>query len=352
MSEILLRTLTNADIDWLVTTGRQHQLETGTILLNPGETPDTLHVLLSGRLTVAPYSCEIRGEPQIGEMTRGELVGLSTLLEGHPSISLVKAAQPSTVLSISQQQLRLKLQQDVRFAAHFYKAAALMLSEQLRSMFEMPEKAGFTEGYPVREALAVFGEFQDSDIDWLVAAGQLRRYAPDQVLLHAGRPVDALYIILDGLFSVALPDGGYDPLSLCFSGLEEQGRSQTVFADMAKGGLPGIAAFLDSRPLPVTFRAVRESLIFMVPRQQMDLKLQQDYGFAARFYTVIATQLADLLYSMMGHLGCELQTYSQHEGMDEATDYSDELDLDSLQQLSQGANRFNWMLSRLGVAAV
>jgi CRP-like cAMP-binding protein len=171
------------------------------------------------------------------------------------------------------------------------------------------------------------------------------------VLLHAGRPVDALHIVLDGLLSIAVPEGEYDSLALCFRGLERSTRPQKVIANLSKGELPGISACLDFQPLPVTIRAISEAIVFTIPRQHLAVKLQQDVGFASRFHRAIALQMLDLLRTVMDHLGCSQKTYTQHQGMEVSVEYEDELDLDDLQQMSQGANRFNWMVKRLGVGS-
>ena len=362
MADVLLKELSNADIDWMVTTGQREEIAATSILIDPNQAPERLFVLLDGTLSVIvphPDSSAIKlanvnstevscSDQEVAQIARGEIVGEAPLFNIRPT-AMVKAVENSLVLSISQQQLTAKLQQDIGFAAHFYRAIALMLSERLRQMYERTEQIHFGDNQSSKEALFVFGEMRDSDIDWLTAAGQVEELAPDKVLLQAGRPVEALYIILDGLLSISRPEGEFNSLSLCFSGLEKSTRTQKVFADMSRGGLPGIISFLDFQPLPVTIRAVKESLVFAVPRQQLVAKLQQDVGFASRFYRVIAVQISELLQALMEHLGCDRQAYSQVQGMDEAIEYDDELDLDSLHQVSQGAAKFNWMLKRLGV---
>lgn len=346
MTEILLQELTNTDIDWLVTAGQQQQIAAGTFVIRPGERIDFVYLLLNGLLSVTQQNGKEAQE--IMQILRGDIVGLPTLLENRSARSAVKAIQNSTVLAIPRRQLAEKLQQDIFFSAHLHRAIALILSERIRQILEMPERLQLSTEQPVKKALFVFGEMQDSDIDWLVSAGQVKKLSPDEVLLHAGRPVDALYIILDGLLSVSAPEGNYDPLSLCFLGLEKRTRNQKVFANISKGEMPGIFAFLDSRQ-PMTVRAIHESLVFAVPRAHLTIKLHQDLGFASRFYRVIAIQVAELLSLVMDRLGCDRQTYDQQNEMDQDKEYGDELGFDALQQMSQGANRFNWMLKRLGI---
>lgn len=352
MAEILLQELSNADIDWMVTTGQQERVATGTLLLHSGENPDAIYLLLDGALSLmAPENSECQGR-EITKLLRGEVVGIAALLDANPTSSAIKVDKDSVVLRIARSQIQAKLKQDRCFAAHFYRAVALILSERLRRMYERPELLSFAEDQSAKEALFVFGELQDGDIDWLVASGKVEKLAPGNVLLHAGRPVDALHIVLDGLLSIAVPEGDYDSLALCFRGLERSARPQRIIANLSKGEMPGIAACLDFQPLPVTIRAASEALVFTVPRQQLVVKLQQDVGFASRFYRAIALQMLDLLRTVMEHLGCSQKTYTQHQNMDASTEYEDELDLDDLQQMSQGANRFNWMVKRLGVGSL
>jgi bacteriocin-type transport-associated protein len=341
MAEILLQELSNADIDWMVTTGLQERIVAGTVLLRPGEPADALYLLLDGVLALLAPEDEGCMPREIAALSRGEVVGVATALDTNPIFSSV----------LAQQQLSAKLKQDRSFAVHFYRAIALILSVRLRRMYENPEKLGFEDDQSPQDALAVFGELQDSDIDWLISAGRVEKLQPNQILMHAGRPVDALHIILDGLFSISVPEGHYDSLSLCFQGLERSTRSQQTISSLSKGALPGIVSFLDSQPLPVTIRAAQESLVFIVPRPQLLAKLQQDLGFASRFYRVIALEVLDLLRSVMNRLGCGQRQYTHQQGMDAEMEYEDELDLDELHQMSQGANRFTWMLKRLGVGS-
>ena len=362
MADVLLQELSNADIDWMVTTGQREEIAATHVLIQPNQDLKTLYVLLDGALSVivpqpesdstglteassAEISCS---DQEVAQISRGEIVGEAPLFNIR-STAVVKAVENSLVLSISQQQLTAKLQQDIGFSAHFYRALSLMLAERLRKIYKQTEQIDFGGDQSVKDALFVFGEMRDSDIDWLTAAGQVEKLAPDKVLLQAGRPVEALYIVLDGMLSISRPEGDFNSLSLCFSGLEKSTRSQKVFAEISRGGLPGIVSVLDFQPLPVTIRAVKESLVFVVPRQRLVTKVQQDMGFASRLYRVIAIQISDLLQTVMAHLGCDRQSYNQSQGMDETVEYDDELDLDSLHQVSQGAAKFNWMLKRLGV---
>ncbi|MEM1293305.1 MAG: cyclic nucleotide-binding protein, partial [Cyanobacteria bacterium P01_H01_bin.162] len=86
--------------------------------------------------------------------------------------------------------------------------------------------------------------------------------------------------------------------------------------------------------------------VFAVPRQTLVTKLQVDDSFASRFYRVIAIEILELLHTVSARL-VEPAAFNA----DDSEDLLDEeLDMDDLQHMSEGAKKFNWMLSQLGVA--
>ena len=54
----------------------------------------------------------------------------------------------------------------------------------------------------MRKALLFFGVLNDSDVDWLIATGRRERVAPGAVLIHEGRALETIYIVLTGAFTV------------------------------------------------------------------------------------------------------------------------------------------------------
>jgi CRP-like cAMP-binding protein len=56
-----------------------------------------------------------------------------SFIDASPPSSTVTALQPSTVLAIPKAALSAKLEMDMRFAAHFYRAIATFLSGRLRA---------------------------------------------------------------------------------------------------------------------------------------------------------------------------------------------------------------------------
>lgn len=347
MADTLLRELSNADLDWMITSGERERLPTGQRLLPPAsDLPSAVYVLIEGRLGLN-FGSEVaksdRPVDPIDELNQGEVVGTGALFN-IPEMMAINTLEPSMVMSLPLAKLQTKLSADIDFAAHFYRAIAVMLSNRLRRIFEHPDRIRFWGERSAKEVLSVFGELRDSDVDWLVSFGQTEAIAADQVLLQAGRPVEALYVLLDGQMTISAPEGGFNPMYLCFAGLESSTRDQKAFATLSKGSMPGIISFLDFRPLPVTIRTTKESLVFAVPRQKLTTKLQVDSGFASRFYRVIAIEILELLHTVSTRL---TDTADMSPGSDDSLD--EELDMEDLQQMSEGAKKFNWMLSQLGV---
>lgn len=359
MADVLLQVLDNTDIDWLIATGQQEQLAADTVLLNACAEPDTVYLLLDGTLSIQvpdtsaqqalprlPMT-QLKTERELIRLSHGEIVGEAPLFNSRFTAT-IKAAENSIVLSIPHQRLAAKLRQDIQFSAHFYRALALILSERLRQLLLAAGQSQSISNQPVKEAAYTFGELRDSDIDWLVSVGHLKQVEPETVLLQAGRPVDALYIVLDGLLRSAVPTVDANPLAICFECTNKLASSEKVVANLSRGEVVGAVYFLDFRPTPITVRSVKETLLLSIAQQDLTAKLQQDTSFASRFYRVLALQLSNRLQTALASLGCSQQAYCREAGLQEV-EYDDEMDIEALEQVSQGAMRFNWMLKRLGI---
>ncbi|NJN02643.1 MAG: cyclic nucleotide-binding domain-containing protein [Leptolyngbyaceae cyanobacterium SL_1_1] len=347
MTDTLLRELSNTDLDWMITRGSREKFPAGHVLLSPRVPSNDLFLVIAGRLSQSFASADAVNVVPEGvlsdELAQGEVIGFGPLFDIADS-TVVQTLEESLILSLPIVKVKEKLAGDIAFAAHLYRAIAVMLSRRLRCIFEHSNRLQYW-GRSAKEVLSVFGELRDSDVDWLVSFGQTETIAADRVLLQAGRPVDAFYILLDGQMAISAPEGDFNPLYLCFSGLENSTRDQKVFARLSKGGMPGITSFLDFHPLPVTLRAVEDSLVFAVPRQTLATKLQVDDSFSSRFYRVIAIQILELLQALNAR---EVDASSADASSADASSADDEeLDMDDLQQLSEGAKKFNWMLSQL-----
>ncbi len=175
----------------------------------------------------------------------------------------------------------------------------------------------------MRKALFFLGILSDSDIDWLITAGRRQPIPAGEVLIKEGSPVDAIYILLDGVLAVSAAAPG-----------------QVEIARLHAGEVVGEMSFVDSRPPSATVTAVEESMVLSIPRAQLTAKLQ-DAGFAARFYRALAVFLADRLRTTVGSLG-----YARRE-LHVQPDEEEELDSDVLDGVAMAGARFDWLLQRL-----
>lgn len=345
MTDTLLRVLSNADLDWIIACGDRQTVAVGQNLLHSSVAADRISLIIDGTVgeSFAVPGATVDEAVLIDELSQGHMVGFSPLLDGL-SRTAVSALKPTLILSLPMAQVTAKLAEDIAFAAHFYQAIALLLADRLRRIPERSDRIHFWGKQSDNDVLTVFGELRDSDIDWLTAFGRIETVPAGQVLLQAGRPVESLYILLDGQMVSSAPPASVNPLALCFLGLENNAGAQPA-ATFSQGSMPGMMAFLDYQPLTVTVRSLTECLVFAVPRQTLATKLQVDDSFASRFYRVIAMQLMAQLQTVSLCLGEPTKS-----GMTSGTAMDDdELDMADLQQVSEGAKKFGWMLAQLGV---
>lgn len=130
----------------------------------------------------------------------------------------------------------------------------------------------------MKQVLFILGELSDADIDWLIQTGDRQELEPGTILIHEGKSVDALYILLDGTLVVTI------------SALE--GRQ---IARLASGDVVGEMSFVESRPPSATVQTLEKSVVLAVERSHLSEKLQIDVGFAARFYRALAILLSSRL---------------------------------------------------------
>jgi bacteriocin-type transport-associated protein len=175
----------------------------------------------------------------------------------------------------------------------------------------------------MRKVLFILGGLADSDVDWLVAHGTRRTCPPGTVLIHEGRPIEELFIVLDGRLSVTLAAGG---------GAE--------IARLGAGEVLGELSFLDSRPPAATVTAIETAAVLGVPRVRLEEKLREDAAFAARFYRALGVFLASRLRQSQQRLGYGAAGASGEE-------VGEELDPGVLDGIALAGARFEWLLRRL-----
>lgn len=175
----------------------------------------------------------------------------------------------------------------------------------------------------MKKVLYILGEMHDEDIEWMLDVGEARVVQPGQTLIRQGDPIDALYIVTDGLFDVTVGPG-----------------AGTKLAVIGAGEVLGEISFVDARPPAASVKAMEGSKLLCIPREALQRKLDDDVGFAARFYRAISLFLADRLRDTVRQMG-----YGKETRLDEPDD--DELDLDRLDAASRGGVNFDRIVQRL-----
>ncbi|MFN6487495.1 MULTISPECIES: cyclic nucleotide-binding domain-containing protein [unclassified Nostoc] len=359
MKEVLLKELTNSDINWMITTGLQREIAAGTVLIQEGKTTDTLHLVLDGTLVVTTSQADnnplgrafaaIEGDEikdrEIAKLSSGEIVGEIPFINVRTTAASVRAIEKSLVISIPQQELAVKLQRDVGFACRFYRAIAILLSDRITQL----GRSKLVQSEALRDMLFVLGELNDSDIDWMIATGTRQKIAAHTVLIREGGPVDALYILLDGMMTVSISEDRRNPLIRAFAAMEGTETQSREIARLSRGEIVGETPFIDTKLPPATVQAIADSLVLSIKRQQLAAKLQQDIGFASRFYRVIATLLSNRLHELLSRIVYGRRVYSKGQPLDENIEYEDELDSIILDRMALAGTRFDWMLKRLKV---
>ena len=178
----------------------------------------------------------------------------------------------------------------------------------------------------MQKVLYILGQLSDDDIEWMIANGKRRQAQLGTVLIHEGKPIDALYIVLDGISSVSAGT-----------------RVRNEIAQLGAGEIVGEMSFVDARPPSATVAALQDSVVLSIDRSRLSAKLEQDTGFATRFYRAVAVFLSHRLRNTESRL----LGYGTVQELDEDIEYEDELDLSVLDNLHLAGARFDRMLKRL-----
>jgi CRP/FNR family cyclic AMP-dependent transcriptional regulator len=166
----ILGQLTDTDVDWMTNTGHKKQVKAGAVLIRQGQPIDSLYIVLDGLLSVTDNRL---GGRELAQLGAGEMVGEMSFVDAAPPNATVTALQNSVVLAIPRTQLSTKLEQDSRFAAHFFRAIATFLSDRLRATVG---QLGYGEVNPIdnldndAESIAA-DELDDNVLDNIHLAG-------------------------------------------------------------------------------------------------------------------------------------------------------------------------------------
>ncbi|MUG95835.1 cyclic nucleotide-binding domain-containing protein [Scytonema sp. UIC 10036] len=327
-------TFKDSDIDWIVSISRFLEYRTGEILIQEGQKINTIDILLEGALSIRVSPTEnVADTQEIDCVSPGEIVEPLSFVDNRPPSSTFMALATSKVLSLPRHLLFKKLEQDTEFAAHFYQILSILLSKQLRRLSDFLAKNKVIPGEALRKVLFVFAILDDSDIDWMISQG-VKTVNPGTVLIEEGKPVDALYILLDGKLGI-------------FVATQHDEVGQKEIAKSVKGEIIGEMSFVETTTASATVKAAEPSVLLALPQHNLSEKLKQDTGFTARFYRAIAVVLVDRIRDRLFRRGFGKLAYQLDQILAEDIEVEDELNLDTLDNTALASARFDWMIKRL-----
>ena len=175
----------------------------------------------------------------------------------------------------------------------------------------------------MRKVLYIFGLLTDADITWMAQTGVRRRIRDGEILIHEGRPVGTVILLLQG-------------------GCVVTDRALGEIARLGVGEILGEMSFVDSAPPSATVTASGEGLALFLDREALTRKLEADDAFGSRFYRALAIFLADRLRGIVRHLG-----YRGATTFDAQVIAMDEPDPAILDVGSMAGDRFDRMLKTL-----
>lgn len=169
----------------------------------------------------------------------------------------------------------------------------------------------------MKRVLFFLGHLDDRDVEWMVNNGKKQTLTAGEKLIRRGISIDSLYIVLSGRLSVCT-----------------DGSTNKEIASLGTGEIVGEMSFLESRAPSVSVIALKESEVFKISRQDIELRFLTHPDFRANFYFALALFLSNRLRKTTDQLGY---------GLPEEEDLIDTKILDGV---AQAGSRFGQFLHK------
>ncbi len=125
---------------------------------------------------------------------------------------------------------------------------------------------------------------QRSDLDWITQIGATSKEPTGSVLIQEGQPADAIYFILEGSVAVSISQSNSD--------LDQE------IVRCGSGEIIGEMSFVDDRLPSATVKTIEPTIALSLSKRQLQLKMERDPDFAARFMAELAGILSSRLRSL------------------------------------------------------
>jgi CRP/FNR family transcriptional regulator, cyclic AMP receptor protein len=119
--------LSDADMLWMLSVGKLRLLKQGEKLVSAGKALTDIYFITGGRLGVV-----LDDGTRVAYLHQGDVVGEMSFIEREPPVVSVIAEEPTEILVIPRKLILDKFDAEPLFAARFYRALAIFLSERLR----------------------------------------------------------------------------------------------------------------------------------------------------------------------------------------------------------------------------
>jgi CRP-like cAMP-binding protein len=123
----ILSELLDEDVEWLAQYGERVRYPAGTELIAFDSKVDSVYFVLDGTFSVLTGGGDL-----IVELSSGEIIGEMSLVDPARTTAAVVANPGASALRLSHALLREKLTADAPFAARFYRALSVFMSDRIR----------------------------------------------------------------------------------------------------------------------------------------------------------------------------------------------------------------------------
>lgn len=169
----------------------------------------------------------------------------------------------------------------------------------------------------MKRVLFLLGHLSNQDIEWMIRNGEKKSVGKNITLIHQGKQVENLYIVLSGKFRVLL-------------GKEDVHEITTL----SSGEVMGEMSLIEKKLPSVNVVASETSEVFSIPIRLIEERMAENLHFKSDFYLAIALFLSNRLRKTTDQLG-----YADPNEVDE-------LDYNILDNVADAGSKFMEVLQK------
>jgi CRP/FNR family transcriptional regulator, cyclic AMP receptor protein len=157
--------LNDADVEWMIATGAKQHLNPGEVLIQEGKATTSVFLVLEGVLSVVARAAGKQGSRTAAvrrDRGRDVIRGFATAIRHRPGDRTIVGSRHPRF------ELEARLSKDASFAARFYRAMAVFLSDRLRSTVSL---LGYGSGQTPEDEASYADEIGTAVLDNVSLAG-------------------------------------------------------------------------------------------------------------------------------------------------------------------------------------